>query len=546
MPTTSHLRRGAALAAAALLAAAACFEDRTLAPDPTAAPRAVRLALNARVLQAAARLDARLYYLRTGNRPVDLATRQIDLVSGTQSVALTVDPSPCLADAERLRGDGENGCVLGAMLTLVDASGAVVDSAAVLPIEAAPGDTRVVADELTLGGEWSSLSVGAFSACALRRGGVAYCWGSNEGGQLGAPVATAAAPVRVETPVRFARLSVGALTACGLTALGEAHCWGVDEFGALGRGTRAPERCATAVGTLAIGRISGTVACSRTVQPVGGNPTLRAIAVGGVHACGLDPAGRAVCWGPDALLGAGGTSESAPTPPTVVSGGRSFASISAGALHTCAVTAGGEAYCWGANERGEIGAGAAFSAPFAPVPTPVEGGLAFRTVSAGAYATCGVTRTGEAYCWGSNAFLQQGVEARTSDAAAHPAPRRVASLSAVASIAVGYKSTCAVTQAGSAFCWGSAARGALGTEDADVRSCTADGAPFPCAPLPVRVASNATLAAVGTGFEGACAAVRGGGALLCWGDDTYGQLGAGRRAGSSPVPVPVATPQVAR
>ncbi|MGZ8469590.1 MAG: RCC1 domain-containing protein [Gemmatirosa sp.] len=543
MPTRPIFRAGVSLAAAALLAAVGCFDDRTLAPEPSAAPRAVRLALNAQVLQAASRLDARLYYLRTGGRTVDLTTRRIDLASGTQAVSLTVDPAPCLADAERLRGESENGCVLGAMLTLVNAAGAAVDSTAVLPVEATPGDTRTIADDLTLGGEWSSLSVGAFSACAIRRGGTTYCWGSNEGGQLGADVAMATAPVRVNAPVRFVRVSVGALTACGLTALGQAYCWGVDEFGALGRGARAPERCTTTAGTLAIGRIEGVVACSRAVQPVAGNLTLRAISVGGVHACGLDAASRAVCWGPDALLGAGGVSESAAVLPTPVAGGRAYASLSTGALHACAVTGAGEAYCWGTNEAGEIGGGASFTPRFAPVPTPVAGGLAFRAVSAGAYTTCGVTRSDEAYCWGSNEYLQQGVESRTVDAAPHPTPRRVALSQPAASIAVGYKSTCAVTRAGAAFCWGSAARGALGAGNAATQSCTVDGGTFACAPLPVPVAGGLALASVGTGFEHACATVRGSGAAYCWGDDAFGQLGARRTPGaSSAVPVPVAAP----
>jgi alpha-tubulin suppressor-like RCC1 family protein len=543
MHTRPLFRRGAALAAT-LLAAAGCFDDRTLTPEPSAAPRAVRLALNAQLLQAASRLDARIYYLRAGGGTVDLATRRVDLTSGTQAVSLTVDPAPCLADAARLRGqNADNGCVLGAMLTLVGTTGAAIDSTAVLPIEATPGDTRTITDDLTLGGEWSSLSVGAFSACAIRRGGTTYCWGSNEGGQLGAAVATATAPVPVNAPVRFVRVSVGALTACGLTALGQAYCWGVDEFGALGRGARAPERCTTTAGSVAIDDFDGQVACSRAVQPVAGSLTLRAISVGGLHACGLDVAGRAVCWGPEALAGVGGISEDAIVPPTPVVGGRTYASLSTGAAHACAVTGAGEAFCWGADDVGEIGAGTSFTPGVAPVPTQVAGGLAFRTVSAGAFTTCGVTRTDEAYCWGSNEYLQQGVESRTADAAPHPTPRRVALSQPVASIAVGYKSTCAVTRSGAAFCWGSAMRGALGAGTAATQTCTVDGGSFACAPLPVAVAGGLAIASVGTGFEHACATVRGSGAAYCWGDNAFGQLGARRTPGAgSAVPVPVAAP----
>ena len=41
-------------------------------------------------------------------------------------------------------------------------------------------------------------------------------------------------------------------------------------------------------------------------------------------------------------------------------------------------------------------------------PGAVPGGLTFRTLSAGDYATCGVTTRGVAYCWGHNEFGQLG------------------------------------------------------------------------------------------------------------------------------------------
>ena len=75
--------------------------------------------------------------------------------------------------------------------------------------------------------------------------------------------------------------------------------------------------------------------------------------------------------------GPGDTTEVLPVTPI------SFVSVSAGIPHTCGVTTSGEAYCWGGNEDGQLGIGGiTFAATTRPVP--VLGDLAFASVSAGA------------------------------------------------------------------------------------------------------------------------------------------------------------------
>jgi hypothetical protein len=84
-----------------------------------------------------------------------------------------------------------------------------------------------------------------------------------------------------------------------------------------------------------------------------------------------------------------------------------FASIALGGAHTCALTASGAAHCWGRAESGQLGVpppvmtclDSAF--PCSLVPVPVDGGLAFQSLTGGGAHTCGLTSDGSAYCWGA-------------------------------------------------------------------------------------------------------------------------------------------------
>ncbi len=73
--------------------------------------------------------------------------------------------------------------------------------------------------------------------------------------------------------------------------------------------------------------------------------------------------------------------------------------VSAGGLQTCGVTFSGDAYCWGTGS----GLGDA-AVDRAAVPTAVRGGYKFTAISSGRAQVCGQAQDGLTYCWGSNAF----------------------------------------------------------------------------------------------------------------------------------------------
>lgn len=105
-------------------------------------------------------------------------------------------------------------------------------------------------------------------------------------------------------------------------------------------------------------------------------------------------------------------------------GGLAFRSVSAGTTHTCGVTVENAAYCWGANPNGQLGIGTntgpenCHNDPqtfwaCSTHPVLVVRGLTFRDVSAGSDHSCGVTFENVAYCWGSNSDGQLGIGSTT-------------------------------------------------------------------------------------------------------------------------------------
>jgi alpha-tubulin suppressor-like RCC1 family protein len=308
----------------------------------------------------------------------------------------------------------------------------------------------------------------------------------------------------------------------------------------------------------------------------------------GGHTCGVTPAGSAYCWGPNSKgeLGNGTTTDS--PVPVAVSGGRSFASVSAGGGHTCGVTRAGAAYCWGWNGYGQLGDSTTTDSP---VPVAVLGGLTFDSVSAGPYYTCGVTRAGAGYCWGWNNFAQLGIGNYTgpqicSALPCSTTPVAVSGGLTFASVSPGYWHTCGVTRAGEAYCWGINNVGQLGNDTATAysttplvvsgglvfaavstsplhRACgvTPAGAAYcwgwnkdaqlgigtttgpqtcrtvACSMTPVAVSGGLTFAAVSAGSGHTCG-VTPAGVAYCWGWNLSGELGNGTTTNSS-VPVPV-------
>jgi alpha-tubulin suppressor-like RCC1 family protein len=295
----------------------------------------------------------------------------------------------------------------------------------------------------------------AYHTCAITSAGEAYCWGSNQFGQLGdGSITESAEPKRVTGALRFASISAGDAFTCGITTTHVLYCWGRNSHGQLGIGSADP---------------------GPHPEPRAVAQGVRAVAAGGEYACALRDDGTAYCWGngsgdrigSDAAIGYGAN----PSPVEVQTDQR-FTNISAGRAHTCAITVAGVVYCWGSNSYLESGPGLNANHG-ARVPAPIPG-VTFTAVSAGtANHTCGVTSPGAMYCWGNNNKNQLGAGAAAPETCGFEqwgcssTPVAVMSAAGVAfkTVSAGVEFTCGVTTTGEAYCWGDNSRGQLGTGD---------------------------------------------------------------------------------
>ena len=196
-----------------------------------------------------------------------------------------------------------------------------------------------------------------------------------------------------------------------------------------------------------------------------GNLVFAGVSGGGNHTCSITTSAAAYCWGRNfsGQLGDGSTRDA--TTPVPVSGGLAFQSIDAGAFHTCGLTATSEAYCWGLNFFGQLGDDN--SPNNSDTPVLVQGGLTFATVSAGGVhnsntGTCGLTTSGEAYCWGDNRYGQLGDGAGGSAGDLSPIPVGVTGGLTFQSVNVGGNHVCGLATTAVAYCWGRNFSGQLG------------------------------------------------------------------------------------
>jgi len=344
-----------------------------------------------------------------------------------------------------------------------------------------------------LGSGATAIAAGPGHTCAVTSAGALWCWGSNADGQLGDGTTTdALTPVAVKyLGSGVASVATGSQHTCAVTSAGAVWCWGSGTDGRLGDGN----------GTAALTPVSVSGLLSGVV----------AVTAGFRHTCALTSAGAVQCWGGNTSEIGDGATGGRQTPVAVSGLGSGVVAIDAGPSHTCAVTSSGAVWCWGENSDGRLGDGTSTTQN---TPAPVNGltsGVA--AVAPGNWHSCAVTEAGAVKCWGWNEDGQLGDGTTTWRVTPVPVSGLGSGVTAVSASSEGH--TCALTSGGAVWCWGRNWAGELGDGTTTSRS------------TPVAVIGlGSGVRAVAAGRWHTCALTNAG-AVLCWGDNSLGELGDG-------------------
>ena len=359
----------------------------------------------------------------------------------------------------------------------------------------AHNDHSRAADVAGLSSGVGAIALGAYHSCALLDTGAMKCWGWDISGQLGDDAVHANQSVAVDVAGLSSgvdAIALGNTHSCALLNSGAVKCWGENGSGQLGDGsTNADQSVAIDVDGLPSG--------------------VTAIVAGAIHSCALLSAGTVKCWGAngDGQLGNGAANTDEVT-PVDVSGLSDVAAIVAGYHHNCALLNSGAVKCWGDNYSGQLGDGG--TNPLESTPVDVSGLANVIAITAGGSHSCALLDTGAVKCWGSDYYGQLGDSGYNTDSTT---PVDVVGLSGtVTAITAGFVHTCALLDTGAMKCWGGNDYGQLGNGEVLLEETS-----------PVNVAGIASgVTAIAAGEHHSCALFNTG-AMKCWGNDNYGQLG---------------------
>lgn len=200
--------------------------------------------------------------------------------------------------------------------------------------------------------------------------------------------------------------------------------------------------------------------------------------------------------------------------------------IVTGEQHACALKSDGTVYCWGSDYRGQVGNGASFNTctgAIACEKTPVMVTLSASATDIAAFYsnTCAILSTGALQCWGVNNASQLGNNSTTN------ATSPVTSLaSGVQGVAIGGSSyfessgtggfICAKMSDGTVKCWGDNTLNQLGHSSGSQTSASAA----------INVSGVSGVSKIVAG-EGHACALFDNATVKCWGDNYYGEVGAG-------------------
>jgi alpha-tubulin suppressor-like RCC1 family protein len=181
---------------------------------------------------------------------------------------------------------------------------------------------RPVAHRVPALADATSIAVGSFDACAVRKSGRVACWGAVNGARTGT-----VAPIEIPALADARQIALGSHHACAVRATGEIACWGEGYRGARGDG-RTDNKGETPTTVVGIGNAV-------------------AVAAGLASSCALLADGRVTCWGVNDHRQLGFATLTNRDLPADVCALDRVARIAASYGTTCALRRDSTVACWG-------------------------------------------------------------------------------------------------------------------------------------------------------------------------------------------------------
>ena len=214
---------------------------------------------------------------------------------------------------------------------------------------------------------------------------------------------------------------------------------------------------------------------------------------------------------------------SAPTPPAL--GNTLATAIATGSSHSCALLANKTVSCWGANFVGQLENGTTQNSSTPQTVTGLSNVTAIAASatlilfspsgrSEGGLHSCALLADETVWCWGDNSWDQLGPNAPSSQPCDLPCPRNAVDvgLGKVAAVATGGAHSCVRLTDGTVWCWGANSFGQLGNGT------------FAISSPPVKVNKLKNVTAITAGGAHSCALLADE-TVWCWGANSNGQLG---------------------
>ncbi|MAZ49873.1 MAG: hypothetical protein CME65_15025 [Halobacteriovoraceae bacterium] len=370
---------------------------------------------------------------------------------------------------------------------------------------------------------------GGFHTCAVYKEGTVKCWGQNNFGQLGyGHTNTLGDDESVDSipyldiDERVVDLSAGFAHNCAVLESGKVLCWGANDAGQLGLGH-----------TDSVGDLTGLASA---IKLDFGEKAQR-IYSGTRYNCALMESQNIICWGQNdaGQLGLASTenlgdNEDYTTFPYVNVGAKILQmDISTISNHTCAALVDGDIKCWGNNQFGQLGYGNTEALGDDEVPADLDS-LSFSSkilkLATGFLHTCALGAGQKIQCWGYNTLGQVGLgyvdQIGDDEAANSVGPIAMTETKPMITMATGNNHTCSIGIDHKVYCWGLGALGATG--HGNNQHIGDDEAVTEVNSI---VDINAEFTQISGGTNHTCALEKAEGKIICWGQNSSGQLGLG-------------------